>query len=159
MDAMICNALHDNGLSCFCRPHYFFRAAAIARSTIELVNGVALCRLPVQCPYMTRLPGKYKLGSAARGYLDLQADDRFEARLPQLLKRHAETVAKSRGETLSEYVLSLLAERVAEDITATQEWRLSAPEQAQLLRALANPAPTTAALRAASRRAEELFGL
>ena len=108
---------------------------------------------------MSKSPNERKLTPTAQGYLDLQADERFEARLPQLLKRHAETVAKARGETLSEYVLSLLAERVAEDITATQEWRLSAPEQAELLRALASPAPATAALRAAIRRAEDLFGI
>ena len=108
---------------------------------------------------MTPKPKTQVFGPAAQGYLDLPADERFEARLPQVLKRHAETVAKSRGETLSEYVLELLAERVAEDITATQEWRLSAPEQAELLRVLASPAPTTPALNAATQRAEELFGI
>ncbi len=124
--------------------------------SIEIVDTTPLI---VQRPYMIPKSRNQAFGPAAQGYLDLPADERFEARLPQVLKRHAETVAKSRGETLSEYVLELLAERVAEDITATQEWRLTAPEQAELLRVLASPAPTTSALNAATRRAEELFGV
>jgi uncharacterized protein (DUF1778 family) len=95
----------------------------------------------------------------AQAYLDLPADDRLETRLPKVLKRHAETVARARGETLSEYVVEVLAERVADEIGATQEWRLTATEQAELLRILAAPAPTTAALEAATRRAETLFGI
>jgi uncharacterized protein (DUF1778 family) len=96
---------------------------------------------------------------AARAYLDLPADDRLETRLPKVLKRHAETVAKLRGETLSEYVVEVLAERVADEIATAQEWRLTVTEQAELLRILAVPAPTTAALEAATRRAEERFGV
>ena len=96
--------------------------------------------------------------STAQAYLDLPADDRFETRLPKVLKRHAESVARARGETLSQYVLEVLAERVAEEIVTTQELRLTAPEQAELLRILAAPAPMTPALAAATRRAEELFG-
>lgn len=96
---------------------------------------------------------------AAQAYLDLPADDRLETRLPKVLKRHAETVAKARGETLSEYVVEVLAERVANEIGAAQEWRLTVTEQAELLRILAAPAPTTAALGAATRRAETIFGI
>ena len=96
---------------------------------------------------------------AARAYLDLPADERLETRLPKILKRHAETVAKARGETLSQYVVAVLAERVADEIGRAQEWRLAAAEQAELLRILAAPAPTTAALKAATRRAEKLFGV
>ena len=96
---------------------------------------------------------------AAQAYLDLPADDRLETRLPKVLKRHAETVARVRGETLSEYVVEVLAERVADEIATAQEWRLTVTEQAELLRILAAPAPTTAALEAATRRAEELFGV
>ena len=98
------------------------------------------------------------LADAARAYLNLPADDRLETRLPRVLKRHAETVARARGETLSEYVVGILAKRVAAEIGSTQEWRLTATEQAALLRVLAAPAPTTAALQAATRRAEDLFG-
>lgn len=96
---------------------------------------------------------------AAQAYLDLPADDRLETRLPKVLKRHAETVARARGETLSEYVVEALAERVADEIGTAQEWRLTVTEQAELLRILAAPAPTTAALEAATRRAEKLFGV
>ena len=98
------------------------------------------------------------LADAAQAYLNLPADDRLETRLLTVLKRHAETVAKAKGETLSEYVVEILAERVADEIGSTQEWRLTATEQAALLRVLAAPAPTTAALQAATRRAEDLFG-
>jgi len=96
---------------------------------------------------------------ATQAYLDLPADDRLETRIPKILKRHAETVAKARGESLSEYVVETLAERVANEIASTQEWRLTATEQAELLRILATPAPTTAALQVATRRAEDLFGV
>jgi uncharacterized protein (DUF1778 family) len=92
-------------------------------------------------------------------YLELQADDRLEARIPKVLKRHAESVAIARGESLSEYVVEMLADQVAKDIESTQEWHLTAREQAELLRILAAPAPTTAALRAATKRAEKLFGV
>jgi uncharacterized protein (DUF1778 family) len=96
---------------------------------------------------------------AAQAYLDLPADDRLETRLPKVLKRHAEAVAKAKGETLSRYVVEVLAERVSDEIGSTQEWRLTAVEQAELLHILAAPAPTTAALKAATRRAEKLFGV
>ena len=96
---------------------------------------------------------------AANVYLDQPADDRFETRLSKLLKRHAEAVAKAHGRTLSEFTRDLLAEKVAADIASTQEWRLTATEQAELLRVLAAPATTTPALAAATRRAEELFGV
>jgi uncharacterized protein (DUF1778 family) len=97
--------------------------------------------------------------NAAQAYLDLPADDRLETRLPKVLKRHAETVAKAKGESLSEYVVEVLAERVANEIASTQEWRLTTAELAELLHILAAPAPTTAALKAATRRAEDLFGI
>lgn len=95
---------------------------------------------------------------AAQAYLDAPATDRFETRLPKLLKQHAEAVARTRGESLSQYVLELLAERVADEIVSTQEWRLTPTEQAELLRVLAAPAPLTPALQAATQRAAELFG-
>ena len=96
---------------------------------------------------------------SGQAYLELPADDRLETRLPKVLKRHAESVAKARGESLSEYVIEVLAERVANEIGSTQQWQLTAIEQAELLRILAAPAPTTAALQAATRRAEDLFGI
>jgi uncharacterized protein (DUF1778 family) len=75
-----------------------------------------------------------------------------------VLKRHAETVAKSRGETLSEYVLEVLAEKVATDIVATQELRLTPTEQVELLRILSAPAVVTPALERAMAEAETLWG-
>lgn len=96
---------------------------------------------------------------AAQAYLALPADDRLETRLPKVLKRHAEAVARAKGETLSQYVVEVLAERVADEIGSAQEWHLTDAEQAELLRILAAPAPTTKALAAAMRRAEKLFGV
>ena len=98
------------------------------------------------------------LAHAAQAYLDQPATDRLETRLPHLLKTHAEAVARARGESLSEYVVELLAERVADEIVLTQEWRLTPTEQAELLRVLAAPAPITPAFQAATQRAAELFG-
>lgn len=95
--------------------------------------------------------------SAARAYLDRPATERFEARIPEFLKRQAETVARSKGESLSEYVLEVLAERVAEDIGATQELHLTITEQAALLQLLAAPAVVTPQLAAASARARARF--
>lgn len=96
--------------------------------------------------------------ATVQAYLGLPANERFETRIPAALKRHAETVAKSRGESLSEYVLEVLAERVATDIIATQELRLTPPEQAELLRILAAPATVTPALERAMAEAEALWG-
>lgn len=75
-----------------------------------------------------------------------------------MLKRHAEAVAKSRGESLSEYVLEALAEKVATDIVATQELRLTPMEQAELLRILASPSAVSESLEKATSDAERLWG-
>lgn len=98
------------------------------------------------------------MGSTTRAYLDLPADERFEARIPGALKRHAEAVARTKGESLSEYVLAVLAERVATDIVATQELQLTPVEQVELLRLLAQPSTTTPALAAALDKADALWG-
>ena len=96
--------------------------------------------------------------TTALAYLALPADDRFETRLPAVLKRHAETVAKSKGETLSQYVLAVLAEKVATDIVATQELRLTSAEQVELLRIMSAPTLVTSALERATAEAEALWG-
>lgn len=98
------------------------------------------------------------MSDSALAYLDLTADDRFEARVPRLLKHDAELVARASGVSLSEYVLRILAERVAEELPATQQWRLTPAQQAQLLRILAAPAEGTGALEAARKRALKVFG-
>lgn len=97
--------------------------------------------------------------ATAHAYLELPADDRFETRIPAVLKRHAETVAKSKGESLSEYVLQVLAEKVATDIIATQELRLTPTEQVELLRILAAPMVVTPTLEQAMAEAETLWGV
>ena len=94
----------------------------------------------------------------AQAYLELPADDRFETRIPAVLKRHAETVARSRGESLSQYVLEVLASQVAQDILATQAWHLTPAEQAELLRILATPPTPTAALQDAITEAGARWG-
>jgi len=96
--------------------------------------------------------------ATAHAYLDLPADDRFEARIPSVLKRHAEAVASSRGESLSEYVLKVLAEKVASDIFATQELRLTPTEQVELVRILAAPSVLTEALERSMAEADAIWG-
>jgi uncharacterized protein (DUF1778 family) len=96
--------------------------------------------------------------ATAQAYLDQPANERFETRIPAVLKRHAEAVARAKGESLSEYVLEVLAEQVATDIVATQELRLTPSEQAELLRILAAPAVVTPALAQAMAAAEALWG-
>ncbi len=98
------------------------------------------------------------MAEATLAYLDLLADERFEARVPRRLKKDAETVAKAAGFSLSEYVLRLLAERVAEELPRTQQWRLTPDEQATLLRLLAQPSEPTTALEKAREQAKKLFG-
>lgn len=98
------------------------------------------------------------MAATVRAYLGLPADERFETRIPAVLKRHAEAVAKSRGESLSEYVLEVLAEKVATDIVTTQELHLTPTEQAELLRILAAAATVTPALGQAMAEAEALWG-
>lgn len=95
---------------------------------------------------------------AIRAYLDGPQDDRFETRMPALLKRHAERAAKARGTTLSQYILAAVAERVSEDIIAAEELHLTPLEQAELLRVLASPAGSTEQLSAATDRARTRFG-
>ena len=94
---------------------------------------------------------------SAQAYLDLPADVRLETRMPTLLKRHAETVAKAKGESLSQYVMHVLAERVAEDMALAVEWRLTVPEQTALLRILSAPQPQSPALDAARQRVDDEF--
>lgn len=97
--------------------------------------------------------------TAQAAYLNLPADDRFEVRLPHSLKRDAETIARANGQRLAQYILSLVAERVAEDVASGIQWRLSPFEQAELLRVLALPAPASPVLDAATERAAQIFGV
>jgi|SRR5579883_434551 uncharacterized protein (DUF1778 family) len=96
--------------------------------------------------------------AAARTYLELQADERLELRIPGLLKHDAEAVARAHGQRLAQYLIALIARHVAEDARSVIEWTLTPLQQAELLRILASPAPTTPALEAARERARDLFG-
>jgi uncharacterized protein (DUF1778 family) len=94
---------------------------------------------------------------AILAYLDGPQDERFETRMPGLLKRHAERIARAKGSTLSQYILAVVAERVSEDIVEAEELHLTATEQAELLRVLAAPAVMTPQLDAATARAKRRF--
>ena len=91
-------------------------------------------------------------------YLELPADARMEVRLPRLLKEHAELVAAARSEKLSELVVAALAEKVAEELVLARTWKLTVPEQAELLRVLSKAPARKPALAAARKRAARLFG-
>jgi len=91
-------------------------------------------------------------------YLELPADTRMEVRLPSLLKEHAELVAANRSEKLSKLVVEALAEKVSEELAAARLWKLTAPEQAELLRVLSSKPAAPTALTKATQRAAKLFG-
>ena len=91
-------------------------------------------------------------------YLQMPADDRFEARLPRQLKQDAEKVARAYGQSLAQLVVRALAEKVTAEYALTQSWQLTPPETAELLRILAQPAVATSSLLQARREAEALFG-
>lgn len=91
-------------------------------------------------------------------YLELPADARMEVRLPSLLKEHAELVAANRSERLSELVVEALAEKVSEELATARRWKLTVPEQAELLRVLSSKRAPTPALSRANQRAAKLFG-
>lgn len=91
-------------------------------------------------------------------YLELPADSRMEVRLPSLLKEHAELVAGMRSEKLSELVVAALAEKVSDELAAARIWKLTAPEQAELLRVLSTKPSSSSALSKATKRGRKLFG-
>lgn len=96
--------------------------------------------------------------AAALAYLQQPADDRLETRVSRRLKRDAEAIARARGQTLSQFVLMALADRVAADYAATLEWHLTPGETARLLQALAQPDQETQQLADARARAAAIFG-
>jgi|PersoiStandDraft_1058852.scaffolds.fasta_scaffold113898_1 uncharacterized protein (DUF1778 family) len=91
-------------------------------------------------------------------YLELPADARMEVRLPALLKEHAELVAATRSEKLSQLVVEALAEKVSEELATVRTWKLTVPEQTELLRVLSAKTDATPALSKATQRAAKLFG-
>jgi len=91
-------------------------------------------------------------------YIELPADARMEVRLPSLLKEHAELVAAARSEKLSELVVEALAEKVSEELALARTWKLTVPEQAELLRVLATSPRKHPEMERVAKRAKQLFG-
>jgi uncharacterized protein (DUF1778 family) len=98
------------------------------------------------------------MATAALAYKSQPSDARLDVRLPSALKAHAEAVASANGETLSEYIIQVLAERVAKELALTRDWHLTIPEQQELLRILVQPKKRPATLLEAATRAKKLFG-
>ncbi len=96
--------------------------------------------------------------TAAKAYISLQADERQEFRLPGLLKAHLSQAAELQGETVTQYVIAALAERVTRDLAAATSWELTVPEQKRLLEILVAPPAPTRDMVEAMRRADKLFG-
>ena len=97
--------------------------------------------------------------TAAKVYTSLPADERQEFRLPKLLKTHLNQAANLLGETVAQYVIEAVAERVSHDLALAGAWELTVPEQQRLMELLAKPAPATRAFVEAMRRADEVLGL
>lgn len=98
------------------------------------------------------------MSSPAAVYRTLPAEERQEFRLPQLLKEHLGRAAAQSGQTVAEYITTVLAERVTQDLAASTEWALSVDEQAQLIEVLAGTPEPTARSLAIAERADTLFG-
>jgi hypothetical protein len=94
----------------------------------------------------------------AHPYRGLPADDRQEFRLPALLKEHVSQAALKNGQTIAEYITSVLAERVTADLARTVEWTLTVPEQETLLRALSSTSGPSARARRIAEKADAVFG-
>lgn len=98
------------------------------------------------------------MATGAKAYVNLQADERQEFRLPELLKAHLTDAAALQGQTVTQYVIEALAERVSRDLASATTWELSIPEQRRLLELLVTPPAPTTAMVEAKRRADALFG-
>jgi uncharacterized protein (DUF1778 family) len=96
--------------------------------------------------------------AAAMAYLRMPANERQEFRLPKLLKDHLNEVATLQGESVAQYVIEAVAERVTRDLAQAATWELTIPEQRNLLEVLARPALPTSAFVEAMRRADVLIG-
>lgn len=91
-------------------------------------------------------------------YSRLVPDARQELRLPSLLKRHLAEVAARHGETVTDYMLRVIATDVAAELAEELSWVLTAPEYVQLLNTLNEPPSKTRAMSRAEKRAEHFFG-
>lgn len=68
------------------------------------------------------------MSSAAAVYRALPAAERQEFRLSVLLKEHLSRAAAQSGQSVTEYITTVLAERVTQDLAAPTEWVLSLDE-------------------------------
>lgn len=110
-------------------------------------------------PYIVRqLKEDDSVTAAAMAYGRLPADERQEFRLPKLLKDHLIEVAALQGESVAQYVIEAVAERVTRDLAQAATWELTIPEQQNLLALLARPVAPTSAFVEAMRRADALIG-
>ncbi|MBI5608764.1 MAG: hypothetical protein HY902_07770 [Deltaproteobacteria bacterium] len=91
-------------------------------------------------------------------YVDLPADDRLEARLPRRLKADAEALARARGQTLTQWLLAAMAEKISADHAQGLQWQLTPAETETMLQALAAPYVAPSGLLAARAKAEALLG-
>jgi len=98
------------------------------------------------------------MSEAATLYRALPAEERQEFRLPKLLKEHLGRAAAQSGQSVTEYITTVLAERVTQDLAASTEWVLSVDEQAALLELLASAPEPSARAQAVAERAKALFG-
>jgi len=98
------------------------------------------------------------MSNAVAVYRALPAEERQEFRLPSLLKEHLGRAAALAGVSVAEYITSVLAERVVQDLAHAPEWALSIDEQAALLRVLADAPEPAARARMIAERADALFG-
>ncbi len=98
------------------------------------------------------------MATTATVYRTLPAEERQEFRLPALLKEHLSRAAAESGQSVSEYITTVLAERVTEDLARSAEWALSIDEQVTLLQILSQSAEPTERARLLAERADALFG-
>ena len=97
------------------------------------------------------------MATATLAYLSKPSDARLDVRLPSALKAHAEAVASAKGETLSQYIIEVLAEKVSAELAVTRNWYLTVPEQEELLRILTQPKEAPGLIKATA-LAKEFFG-
>ena len=98
------------------------------------------------------------MSRAVTAYREMPAADRLDFRVPPALKADLSEAAKRNGQTTSEYVFAVLAEKVAIDLAKSTEWHLTVPEQESLLRALTTTSAPTREAQKAARRAAAVFG-
>lgn len=82
--------------------------------------------------------------------------ERLEARLTRTQKRLIARAAQLRGTTVTEFVIDSAQRAAAEEIRASESMQLDAQASLAFAKALLDPAPPNAALRAAIQRHKKL---